>query len=250
MTYSNNIADIEAVCKLLTSYSFDAESYQTGAVVADWLAEFSPVWVSHAITEALYQGRYKLISIDQILKLWQRRGQPIRHFNREFESIILGQTLLYSTGYGDGPESVSVRRPAPPTSSETTPQSIRLAQALESVHSDPLSAGLIQASPATSTGPSNPFDATSQPKAAEESAATAAADEVPEISIATASPTNTSRRDPAEADHPDIPNFRPVASEGSTSGSPVEVIQPFVPCRDESELHERLRAVVHGSQQV
>ncbi|PSR13507.1 hypothetical protein C8255_25225, partial [filamentous cyanobacterium CCP3] len=114
MTQSSHTADIEAVHQLLTSYSFEVESYQTRAVVADWLAEFGPVWVSHAITEALYQGRYKLISVDQILRLWQRRGQPIRHFNREFESIILGQTLLFSTGYGDGPEPSKPRRTATP----------------------------------------------------------------------------------------------------------------------------------------
>jgi hypothetical protein len=90
------------VYQLLEGYSFDTEAYAMDAVIGDWLEQYGPVWVSHAITEALYQGRYKIISIDQILKLWQRRGQPIRHFNREFESIILGQTLLCPTGYGDG----------------------------------------------------------------------------------------------------------------------------------------------------
>jgi hypothetical protein len=37
-----------------------------------------------------------MVSVDYILQLWQRRGAPLRHFNREFESIILGQTLLAS----------------------------------------------------------------------------------------------------------------------------------------------------------
>ncbi|MDB9376454.1 hypothetical protein, partial [Nodularia sphaerocarpa] len=36
----------------------------------------------------LYQGRYKGISVQQILAFWQRRGQVIYHFNMEFERLI------------------------------------------------------------------------------------------------------------------------------------------------------------------
>ena len=81
------------ILQLLSDYSFDVEAYGTEAMVTDWLQRFEPVWVSQAITEALYQGRYKVVSVDHILQFWQRRGQPLRHFNREFESIILGQSL-------------------------------------------------------------------------------------------------------------------------------------------------------------
>lgn len=81
------------ILQLLSDYSFDVEAHGTEAMVTDWLQRFEPVWVSQAITEALYQGRYKMVSVDHILQIWQRRGQPLRHFNREFESIILGQSL-------------------------------------------------------------------------------------------------------------------------------------------------------------
>ena len=38
--------------------------------------------------EALYQGRYKAISVEQILSIWRRRGKILSHFNREFEAIV------------------------------------------------------------------------------------------------------------------------------------------------------------------
>ncbi len=109
---SPSASEVDTIHQLLVSYSFDSEAYPTPVVIAGWLDQFGPIWVSHAITEALYQGRYKLISIDQILQLWQRRGQPIRHFNREFESIILGQTLLVPTGSGEGASIATRSKPA------------------------------------------------------------------------------------------------------------------------------------------
>ena len=85
--------DTTPILQLLSDYSFDVESNGTEAMVTGWLQRFEPTWVSQAITEALYQGRYKVVSVDHILQFWQRRGQPLRHFNREFESIILGQSF-------------------------------------------------------------------------------------------------------------------------------------------------------------
>ncbi len=80
------------ILQLLSDYSFDVDACAAEAMVTGWLQQFEPTWVSQAITEALYQGRYKMVSVDHILQIWQRRGQPLRHFNREFESIILGQS--------------------------------------------------------------------------------------------------------------------------------------------------------------
>ena len=55
------------------------------------MREFQVSWVRLATIEALYQGRYKAISVKQILIFWQRRGQPICHFNLEFEAIVTHQ---------------------------------------------------------------------------------------------------------------------------------------------------------------
>jgi hypothetical protein len=41
-----------------------------------------------AVLEALYQGRYKVISVEEILKLWHRRGQPTFHFTHDFERLV------------------------------------------------------------------------------------------------------------------------------------------------------------------
>lgn len=73
---------------LLTYYGFDLSGYTVNRTVQDWLHDYRADWIPAAIVEALYQGRYKAISVSQILSLWKRRGQPIRHFNHEFETII------------------------------------------------------------------------------------------------------------------------------------------------------------------
>lgn len=227
MTHPNSNPDVEPIHQLLTSYSFDAEDYPAEAMIVGWLEDFGPVWVSHAITEALYQGRYKVISIDQILKLWQRRGQPIRHFNREFESIILGQSLLCPTGYGDGSEASSVRRPLPaitPASLETGADApLEVDASLPSP--EPHNSAIADAA-ATDSSPA------SDPEASAPSQADAQALE--EAAIAPAPST------------PGIPNFRPLPAEASSLWHQADMIQPFVPRRDGSELHERLRAVVQG----
>lgn len=232
MTHPSNSPDVEPIYQLLTSYSFEAEDYHpTEAVIAGWLAEFGPVWVSHAITEALYQGRYKVISIDQILKLWQRRGQPIRHFNREFESIILGQSLLCPTGYGDGAESSAVRRALPsiaPTSLDS-----------EADAPSEIGALLPDAAPHTSA-PTDLIPESTTTDSEAEVATEALADVKPDTEAMGESAIAPTPNDP------DIPKFRPLPAEASSPWHQADIIQPFVPRRDGSELHERLRSVVQG----
>lgn len=73
---------------LLIHYSFDLSGYSADELVDRWQQEYSGSWLHLAVIEALYQGRYKAVSVQQILKLWQRRGQAIFHFNMEFERLI------------------------------------------------------------------------------------------------------------------------------------------------------------------
>lgn len=84
--------DIEDAKRLLGEYSFDLSGFQPGELVAIWRErlEADPIWIRSAVLEALYQGRYKAFSVEQILQGWKRRGHPIRHFNSEFERIVLG----------------------------------------------------------------------------------------------------------------------------------------------------------------
>lgn len=73
---------------LLRHYSFDLGDYSSEEMVEKWGLNYEYYWIYLAVIEALYQGRYKSISVEQILSIWQRRGKPIYHFNLEFEQLI------------------------------------------------------------------------------------------------------------------------------------------------------------------
>lgn len=76
---------------LLIHYSFDLSGYSADELVHRWQKYYPADWLHWAVIEALYQGRYKGISVQQILAFWQRRGQVIYHFNMEFERLICNQ---------------------------------------------------------------------------------------------------------------------------------------------------------------
>ncbi len=73
---------------LLVHYDFDLGNETAEEIVNRWVINYEVDWLTLAAMEALYQGRYKAISVQQILTLWKRRGQPIYHFNGEFERLI------------------------------------------------------------------------------------------------------------------------------------------------------------------
>ncbi|MBF2025252.1 MAG: hypothetical protein IGS48_00590, partial [Oscillatoriales cyanobacterium C42_A2020_001] len=75
---------------LLHHYSFELGRYGLSQQVDIWLEYYPDQWLPTAIIEALYQGRYKAISVEQILNIWQRRGHPVYHFNHEFERLVCG----------------------------------------------------------------------------------------------------------------------------------------------------------------
>ena len=78
---------ITAATGLLNYYSYDSQD-QTQQRLDHWLRTYPVRWIRLALIEALYQGRYKTISVEQLLALWQRRGQPLYHFNPEFEILV------------------------------------------------------------------------------------------------------------------------------------------------------------------
>jgi hypothetical protein len=73
---------------LLKHYEFELRGYTAEELVHLWVKTYSAYWVRLAVIEALYQGRYKAISVEQILAVWARRGQPLHRFNHEFERLI------------------------------------------------------------------------------------------------------------------------------------------------------------------
>ncbi|MEA5578806.1 hypothetical protein [Anabaena sp. UHCC 0451] len=78
----------ELAVNLLVHYSFDLNGYSASELINCWRKDYPHNWLHLAVIEALYQGRYKAISVQQLLTFWQRRGQVIYHFNMEFERLI------------------------------------------------------------------------------------------------------------------------------------------------------------------
>jgi hypothetical protein len=78
--------------ELLSYYGPDSEPYPQpwtkGRLLDRWLRIYPQQWVCLALIESLYQGRYKTYCVEQILALWLRRGEPLYHFNHEFEAMI------------------------------------------------------------------------------------------------------------------------------------------------------------------
>ena len=79
---------LDLAAALLIHYSFDLSGYTASELVNRWQTQYPLNWLHLAVIEALYQGRYKAFSVQQILTFWQRRGQAIFHFNMEFERLI------------------------------------------------------------------------------------------------------------------------------------------------------------------
>jgi len=88
MTDTARDATAASAVELMTHYSFDHAEVPIRQLVDQWLQVYPAQWIRLALIEALYQGRYKAISVEQILALWQRRGQPIYRFNHEFERLV------------------------------------------------------------------------------------------------------------------------------------------------------------------
>lgn len=92
---------------LLSHYGFDMRGYSPEELVTQWLMLYHPHWIRLAVIEALYQGRYKAISVEQILTFWARRQHPTFHFNHEFERLICRKlprhltTISYSSWEGN-----------------------------------------------------------------------------------------------------------------------------------------------------
>ena len=73
---------------LLTCYGFDLRGLTPQGLINDWRKSYSPLWIRWAVIEALYQGRYKAVSVEHLLNFWSRRGEPSFRFNSEFERLI------------------------------------------------------------------------------------------------------------------------------------------------------------------
>jgi len=72
---------------LLQRYNFDLGGYTISDLQRLW-SRFKPDWLRQAVIEALFQGRYKAVSVYQILQLWERKGETQHRYNSEFERLV------------------------------------------------------------------------------------------------------------------------------------------------------------------
>ena len=70
-------------------YGLELDGHQIDTILATWLKQYDPTWILKAIVESLYRGRYKIVSVENILKDWHRLGNPRYHFTPEYEREIL-----------------------------------------------------------------------------------------------------------------------------------------------------------------
>jgi hypothetical protein len=88
MTEISPEINLMQIATILNQYRFEMRGYKAQELIERWLPTYSLNWIRMAILEALYQGRYKVISVEEILKIWHRRGHPTFHFTGEFERLV------------------------------------------------------------------------------------------------------------------------------------------------------------------
>ncbi|ELR97892.1 hypothetical protein [Gloeocapsa sp. PCC 73106] len=91
---------INEIETLLIYYSFEVKENNYHDLIDRWMNSYPLQWIRLALLEALYLGRYKSLSIEQILAVWTKKGNYTLRFNHDFESLIcrnLPQNLSQST---------------------------------------------------------------------------------------------------------------------------------------------------------
>lgn len=121
---------------LIDRYAFDLGCDDIESLLECWLDLYQANWIRLATIEALYLGRYKAISIEQILNVWLRKGSPHPHFTYEFERLICRKLPKHLNEASEieitvferaNPEQATSTLPKT-TSSSTTVRSVELSQ--------------------------------------------------------------------------------------------------------------------------
>ncbi|MBL1211473.1 hypothetical protein [Geminocystis sp. GBBB08] len=73
---------------LIKYYSFDLRGYRIRELIVKWTKIYPHHLLPLAIIEAIYQGRLKAISVEQILNVWLKKREINQSFNEEFSRLI------------------------------------------------------------------------------------------------------------------------------------------------------------------
>jgi hypothetical protein len=79
---------VAEVVPLLVRYRYEPDETQATLIAQAWAEQYPAEWVRPAVVETLYQARYKTISVEQVLNLWQRQGRPHLHYSGDFERLV------------------------------------------------------------------------------------------------------------------------------------------------------------------
>jgi hypothetical protein len=96
---------------IIDRYGLELEGNHIDSVVVNWLQRYDSTWIVKAIIESLFRGRYKIKSVDNILKDWQRLSRPFYQFTPEYERGIL-QSIPQSIELSETPVAEIVTVPA------------------------------------------------------------------------------------------------------------------------------------------
>jgi hypothetical protein len=103
------------VAIIIKIYGLSVDDHQIESILVTWFQKYDPAWITKALVETLYRGRYKLVSVDNILKDWQRIGKPRYNFTPEYEREILAKipNISEPMTYGSAPVSTANASVAP-----------------------------------------------------------------------------------------------------------------------------------------
>ena len=95
---------------VINLYGLELDDHQVDTLVVSWLQKYDRNWIIKAIVESLYRGRYKIVSVDNILRDWQRLGRPRYNFTPEYEREILQNlpAVVELPAASDSPEQMSL----------------------------------------------------------------------------------------------------------------------------------------------
>ncbi|GAB4473480.1 MAG: hypothetical protein OHK0037_33910 [Elainellaceae cyanobacterium] len=225
-------AILDAVA-LLNGYGFDLDGFAADYLVSYWAVNHPAHWIRGAIVEALYQGRYRAVSVGQILAVWRRRGQPIPHYTPDFERVVSGR-------FGGFAVAPVANRPAGVPASASAPNS----PVAEVAPAAP--AGGAIAGDAAATENSGPRSEAIAPSSEAEQSQS----EAPEDP---GNPDASPQSDEAAADKPRLETSEEDDSfawwgRGSAAQNPIHQYVPIIPRIEASAFYAKLRAVAYGSE--
>jgi hypothetical protein len=227
-------AILDAVA-LLNGYGFDLDGFAADYLVSYWAVNHPAHWIRGAIVEALYQGRYRAVSVGQILAVWRRRGQPIPHYTPDFERVVSGR-------FGGFAVAPAVNRSADVPASASAVSSPVAEAALAKQTEDAIAEDAA---------------ATQNVGASSEAIAPSSKTEQPSPDEAPAEGSESSDT-PSQSDETAADELQPEAAEeddsfawwgrGSAAQNPIHQYVPIIPRIEASAFYAKLRAVAYGSE--